>query len=298
MNFFRIKSFFHHLFIPKEENNFRSKLLHFDFLSYYLLLALFLTFLFKNTPLSNILGYATDISIKKLYDLTNKERQKYNLSPLNYNEKLAEAAYKKALDMFNKNYWAHFGPNGETPWQFILRSGYQYEYAGENLAKNFLFSENVVSAWMNSNTHRENILRKDYTDIGFAVVNGTLNNEPTTLVVQMFGKPQENIFNLNRIKTQSLISKEEEQPKSNNLLNKPQILSKNEGQKKLSITYLLFNFNLSFVFILIMTLMLDFYFANKMGVLNLRLTGKNLAHLIFLLFIIIGLLIISRGAII
>jgi uncharacterized protein YkwD len=298
MNFSRIKNFFHHLFIPKEDNNFRSKLLHLDFLSYYLLLALFFTFLFKATPLSNILGYATDISIQKLYELTNQERQKYNLPPLNYNEKLSAAAYQKALDMFNKNYWAHFGPNGETPWQFILNSGYQYEYAGENLAKNFLFSQNVVSAWMNSPTHRENILRKDYTDIGFAVVNGNLNGEPTTLVVQMFGKPQENVFALNPIKTQPVIAKEENQPKPNNLLNKPQILAKNERQKNLSTSSFFFNFNLAFIALLITTLILDFYFANKMGVLNLRLTGKNLAHLIFLGFIIIGVLIISRGAII
>jgi uncharacterized protein YkwD len=298
MNFSRIKNFFHHLFIPKEDNNFRSKLLHLDFLSYYLLLALFFTFLFKATPLSNILGYATDISIQKLYELTNQERQKYNLPPLNYNEKLSAAAYQKALDMFNKNYWAHFGPNGETPWQFILNSGYQYEYAGENLAKNFLFSQNVVSAWMNSPTHRENILRKDYTDIGFAVVNGNLNGEPTTLVVQMFGKPQENVFALNPIKTQPVIAKEENQPKPNNLLNKPQILAKNERQKNLSTSSFFFNFNLAFITFLITTLILDFYFANKMGVLNLRLTGKNLAHLIFLGFIIIGVLIISRGAII
>lgn len=298
MNFSRIKNFFHHLFIPKEDNNFRSKLLHLDFLSYYLLLALFFTFLFKATPLSNILGYATDISIQKLYELTNQERQKYNLPPLNYNEKLSAAAYQKALDMFNKNYWAHFGPNGETPWQFILNSGYQYEYAGENLAKNFLFSQNVVSAWMNSPTHRENILRKDYTDIGFAVVNGNLNGEPTTLVVQMFGKPQENVFALNPIKTQPVIAKEENQPEPNNLLNKPQILAKNERQKNLSTSSFFFNFNLAFITFLITTLILDFYFANKMGVLNLRLTGKNLAHLIFLGFIIIGVLIISRGAII
>ena len=299
MTFSRIKNFFHHLFIPKEDNNFRSKLLHLDFLSYYLLLALFFTFLFKVTPLSNILGYATDITIQKLYELTNYERQKYNLPPLNYNEKLSAAAYQKALDMFNKNYWAHFGPNGETPWRFILNSGYQYEYAGENLAKNFLFSQNVVSAWINSPTHRENILRKEYTDIGLAVVNGNLNGEPTTLVVQMFGKPQENVFTLNPIKTQPVIAKEEKNLKPNNIQsNKPQILAKNEKQKKFSTTSFFFNFNLGFILLLIMTLILDFYFANKMGVLNLRLTGKNLAHLIFLGFIMVGLFIISRGSII
>lgn len=299
MTFSRIKNLFHHLFIPQEKNNFRSKLLHLDFLSYYLMIALFFTFLFKATPLYNILGYATNITIEKLYELTNEERQKHNLPPLNYNEKLSLAAYQKALDMFNKNYWAHFGPNGETPWQFILNSGYQYEYAGENLAKNFLFSQNVVAAWMKSPTHRENILRKEYTDIGFAVVNGTLNNEPTTLVVQIFAKPQENVFAVNPIKTKPVIANEQNNIKPNNIAeNNPQILAKKEEQKKPSIVSFFFNFNLGFIILLIITLILDLYFANKMGVLNLRLTGKNLAHLIFLGFIIIGIVIISKGAII
>jgi len=298
MNFSRIKNFFHHLFIPKEDNNFRSKLLHFDFLTYYLLIALFFTFLFKKTPLYNILGYATDITIQKLYELTNSERQKYNLPPLNYNEKLASAAYQKALDMFAKNYWAHFGPNGETPWQFILNSGYQYEYAGENLAKNFLFSQNVVSAWMNSPTHRENILKKEYTDIGLAVVNGNLNGEPTTLVVQMFGKTQ-NALAINPVKTKPVIA-EEKRPiiEQSNIKNKPAILAKKEEENKPKIISFFFNFNIFFLVLLMFTLILDFYFANKMGVLHLRLTGKNLAHLIFLGFIMIAIFIISKGSII
>ena len=46
-----------------------------------------------------------------------------------------------------------------------------------------------MTAWMNSPTHRDNVLRKDFTEVGFAVVDGTLGGEQTTLVVQMFGKP-------------------------------------------------------------------------------------------------------------
>jgi len=299
MNFSRIKNFFHHLFIPKEENHFRSRLLHLDFLTYYLLLALFFTFLFKSTPLSNILGYATDITIQKLYELTNKERQNYNLPPLNYSEKLSKAAYQKALDMFNKNYWAHFGPNGETPWQFILNAGYEYEYAGENLAKNFLFSENVVSAWMNSKTHRENILKKDYTDIGFAVVNGTLNGEPTTLVVQMFGKPASINLAKNLVEKHQVFATEKKEiplSKSSSSL-APAVLANKEQKPVVNVNKFLFDFNLGFIAILMLTLIVDFYFASKMGILKLRFTGKNLAHFIFLGFLAIGLFIISRGVI-
>src|SRR3989338_9257447 len=179
-----------HFFVPRHTNNFNAKLLHYDFVMIYLIVAILFGAGIKHMQQTgNILGYATDVSVQKLYELTNIERGRNNINNLNYNEELAEAARRKAEDMFAQDYWAHYGPKGETPWQFILASGYQYEYAGENLAKNFMFSDGVMKAWLDSTTHRDNLLRKEYADVGFAVVNGVLNGEETTLVVQMFGKP-------------------------------------------------------------------------------------------------------------
>src|SRR2546430_1683440 len=121
----KLAQFIHHLFVPKEKNNFRAKALHHDFLTGYLVFALVVTFLFRHMaqPGSNVLGYATDISTKKLFQLSNEERVKAGLSPLMYNDRLSQAAEKKGADMFAKNYWAHYGPDGETPWQFILGAG-------------------------------------------------------------------------------------------------------------------------------------------------------------------------------
>jgi hypothetical protein len=62
-------------------------------------------------------------------------------------------------------------------------------YAGENLARGFDSSADVVTAWMNSLEHRANLLSPNYTDIGFAVEDGTLTGSETTLVVQEFGSP-------------------------------------------------------------------------------------------------------------
>ena len=197
--------------------------------------------------------------------------------------------------MLAKNYWAHFAPDGKTPWDFILNSGYQYEYAGENLAKNFLFSDGVVSAWMNSQTHRDNILKSNYTEVGYAIVNGTLNGEQTTLVVQLFGKPL-----ASTLKPEIVINKEVEVPQ-------PIKPAKTEEQKQLvlakntqnnSLKYSGFTFNISVIFFsfLLLALFLDFYFAAKFHII--RVGGKNPAHFIFIFFILIGLLIASRGAII
>lgn len=289
--------FIHHLFIPKEDNNYRAKALHTDFLTYYLLIALFLTFVFKQTNLQNVLGFATDISINKLYQLTNQQREKNGLPDLSYNEKLSSAAQKKAQDMFNQNYWAHYGPNGVTPWDFILKSDYQYEFAGENLAKNFLFSQGVMDAWMNSPTHKENVLRKDYSEVGFAVVNGTMNGEQTTLVVQMFGKPLGALTQKTPIipETQQ-VRAAEEVPKEQVVEVSPAVLAKKTNIFPFSFNSLPLNINMIFLGFLMFALVLDFYFASKLNII--RIGGKNIAHFIFLGFIFVGLLLLTRGAII
>src|SRR3989344_2791370 len=118
----------HHFFIPRHTNNYTARLLHHDILTVYLIIALSVTVGVKQLQKTgDVLGYATDVSVQKLLELTNKEREKVNLQPLQYNENLAEAANSKAENMFSKNYWSHYGPSGETPWEFILNSGYQYE---------------------------------------------------------------------------------------------------------------------------------------------------------------------------
>jgi uncharacterized protein YkwD len=130
---------------------------------------------------------AADISTSRLIQLANQERSANGLVNLKTNSKLTSAARDKANDMFKKGYWAHYGPDGETPWQFILGSGYSYIYAGENLAKDFVTTDAVHSAWMASPTHRANILKGQYRDVGMAAVTGNFKGEQTTIVVQMFG---------------------------------------------------------------------------------------------------------------
>lgn len=178
-----------HFLTPHHTNNYKPKALHAQYLFVYALLFIGVYFcidsLYRRFP--NILGYATDIYTQSLFDDTNLEREKAGLSPVVLNEKLSLAAYRKAQDMFANNYWSHVSPKGATPWDFIVAQGYQYTVAGENLAKNFTTSKNVVDAWMASPTHKANITKSSYREVGFAVVNGVLNGEETTLVVQLFG---------------------------------------------------------------------------------------------------------------
>lgn len=179
----------YHLFLPHHSNNHRPKVLQIDALLVYVLLFLLFNLAVRSLHRSypEVLGFATDINVEVLLVDTNAKRQAAGLPPLSLNTRLSAAAAKKAQDMFAHNYWAHTSPQGRTPWDFVLGEGYKYSLAGENLAKNFSDSRGVVEAWMASLTHRENILKSSYQDIGFAVVNGVLNGEETTLVVQMFG---------------------------------------------------------------------------------------------------------------
>ena len=290
-----------HLFVPQEKNNYRAKAIHLDFLTYYLVVALVLTFAFKaiGPNFHNILGFAADITVEKLLELTNIERGNYGLSSLTYNEELSQAAQKKAEDMFEKNYWSHYTPDGSTPWDFILSSGYQYEYAGENLAKNFLFSNGVVDAWMNSITHKENIVRKEYSDVGFAIVNGVLNGEQTTLVVQMFGRPSQEILaketpsntSIANTKIESEIIPKESPSEELN----PAVLAKVTKKPKINLFNITFDLNFVFLALLFVVLSIDIYFASRVKIV--RLGGKNFAHLIFIGFIFISLFIFAKGII-
>lgn len=178
-----------HLFVPGHHNNHHSALTSHRALTAYLILAIssFVLIHHIGQYSDNVLGFATDISPDRIIEVTNAKRQSAGLGTLTYDARLAQAAAAKAQDMMSKGYWAHFGPNGESPWDFILGVNYQYEYAGENLAKNFMDSGAVVEAWMNSETHRANLLNGNYKDIGVAMLNGNLLGEETTLVVQMFG---------------------------------------------------------------------------------------------------------------
>jgi hypothetical protein len=183
------------LFIPTKKNNYKPFLLKKGLLTFYTIVLVVVNTFGGAFGISKI--SASNINTSTLIELTNQERAVAGLNTLNQNSKLNAAAKAKAENMFEEQYWDHFGPNGETPWQFITAAGYSYVYAGENLAKGFRTSEGVVEAWMASPTHRDNILSKNYKDIGIAVKQGVLLGKETILVVQMFGNLTTEVYGSN-----------------------------------------------------------------------------------------------------
>jgi hypothetical protein len=102
---------------------------------------------------------------------------------------LNQAAQEKADDMAQNGYFAHTSPDGKTPWYWLDQVGYNYSYAGENLAVNFTDSQDVTAAWMNSPEHRANILKANYTEVGTGVAEGMYDGNETIFVAQDFGTP-------------------------------------------------------------------------------------------------------------
>ncbi len=132
----------------------------------------------------------SDISVAELIALTNLSRQNQSLPALKPDPRLTQAAENKAADMLQNGYFSHLNLSDEPPWIYLQQVGYEYTAAGENLARDYSNSQAVINAWLNSPSHRDNLLGSQYTDIGLAVVRGnTPQGKSTTLIVQLLAAP-------------------------------------------------------------------------------------------------------------
>lgn len=152
---------------------------------------------------------ASDIVPQKIIDLANADRKAKGIQELEKNEKLSQAAAAKANDMMLNDYFSHTSPQGTTPWYWIEKENYDYNYAGENLAMDFTTAEKMNDAWMESPTHRANILNEKYKEIGVAVKEGKLNGHVTIVAVQMFGSGDKNKI---EAKEDDKVTQKEEMP--------------------------------------------------------------------------------------
>jgi cysteine-rich secretory family protein len=190
-----------HLFIPQRSNNHRSQILHPE--SLLILVAVVIGFFsllqtvrFFPSLHNSVLGFSSSITAIQVIEQTNQERAKLGLKPLVINQQLSAAALAKAQDMLNDQYWAHTSPEGRQPWDFMKAANYSYRVAGENLARDFHGTTEMISAWMASPMHKANIVNEKYEQLGIAVVDGRLEGFDTVLVVQMFGSPAQKTVSL------------------------------------------------------------------------------------------------------
>src|SRR3989344_658188 len=178
-------------FIPSHHNAYRPHILRRRSLLFLLALVL----LAEGALVANLMArqsghdFLAAIIQSEILSLTNAERAQNNVAELKESKRLDTAAQKKADDMARFGYFAHVGPHGKQPWAWIESAGYNYRYAGENLAVRFVDSKDVVAGWMASPTHRANIVKPAYTDIGVGIAQGMYKGQPATFVVQYFAAP-------------------------------------------------------------------------------------------------------------
>lgn len=173
-------------FLPTKENNYTPKLLSHKFITIYTFVLLLFNVFTSELRAFDVLAAVDSNTILELH---NEERQKHNLGTLTLNSKLTQSAKAKAEVMMATDCWDHYCPNGKSPWEFIDKAGYEYIFAGENLAEGFSNNDKVFEAWMNSKTHRDNILRPEFDEIGIAIVYGNYQGiENNALIVVHFGK--------------------------------------------------------------------------------------------------------------
>ncbi len=176
-------------FIPHLENDFKPHAMRAKNLR---ALAILIIAVFAGTSIQSAIlstDFFAAILPTVLVELTNHDRAEVGASPLAVNPKLVEAARLKAVDMATHGYFAHKSPDGVTPWHWFREADYAYSFAGENLAIHFTDSASVNRAWLDSPSHRANIMNLRFKEIGIATAEGMYEGHRTTFVVQMFGTP-------------------------------------------------------------------------------------------------------------
>lgn len=235
------------------------------------------------------IAFLSTISDENIIVLTNKEREKAGLSALSANQLLTKAAIQKSRDIINSQAFQH-NINGRKFSSWVRDAGYEYSYTGENLAIDFYSAEGVLKAWLNSPSHKKNLLNENFTEIGVAVVEAEFENQKTLLVVQVFGAPllknlqigqitpNNSITRLNaeNLLTHTLSSDSQYQPSTQNmilaeapedyLLSYMPHLKNNYGYSNLRNIFLLFAFLL---LVFLSTAKLHHYFPKNKNINNI-----------------------------
>jgi uncharacterized protein YkwD len=107
-----------------------------------------------------------DALVDQVVQLTNNYRQQNGLQVVTYSSTLSVAAQVHSQNMALQDFFNHTGLDGSTPGQRVNAVGYQYSIITENIAAGFSTAEQVIQAWINSPSHRANLLNPTVKEIG------------------------------------------------------------------------------------------------------------------------------------
>jgi uncharacterized protein YkwD len=151
---------------------------------------LFITAAALADPLTYTAPSRSEITPETVLEQMNAERAGRGLGPLRIDSRLSEAAHDRMADMEDLGYWAHQSPDGRSPFSWLSTRDYPFANAGENLASGFETAEVLVSSWMESPGHRDNIVSPLYQDCGIAIIDGaTTRRAAGKSIVVLFARP-------------------------------------------------------------------------------------------------------------
>lgn len=119
---------------------------------------------------------------QEVLNLINQYRLENGLKELKPFSKLQEVSKIKAEDLVNNKYFSHTSPNLGTPFEMLKSNGIDYKIAGENLAGN-ITAKRAVEAWINSPSHKDNIMEEKYEYTGICVIESQVYGK---IYVQLF----------------------------------------------------------------------------------------------------------------
>lgn len=114
---------------------------------------------------------------REILQYVNTERAKFGLHALIMDDALSKMALVKAQDLYNNRYFDHNSPTYGSPFEMMGNFQISYDVAGENIAKGQPTPVKAMNDWMNSASHRANILNKSFTKVGIAYFKGTWAQE-------------------------------------------------------------------------------------------------------------------------
>lgn len=286
-----MKNLLHHLFLPHHTNNQKAKILHHDSILLVALLIIIASFFLASAQksYSQVIGTAIHIAVQDLLNLTNQNRQKAGSGPLVLNDQLTQAAELKAQNMFAEDYWSHNNHEGKMPWDFIKGAGYDYIYAGENLARGFTTANDVIDAWMASPSHRENMLSPNYRDVGFALEKGNLTGEKDTLlIVEMLGSKT---YATNALNQHTPLSQQVYAQASSQQENQREIIT----NPLINAAPLARNISIFLLAMFILVFLVDVIIIKRRNII--RVASHNIDHIFFLSLVFISVFLLQSGAI-
>ncbi|MRH41918.1 hypothetical protein GH741_04420 [Aquibacillus halophilus] len=106
---------------------------------------------------------------QQIFDITNIFRTRFNRTLLEWDDSAAGVALGHSKDMAENNYFSHYTQTGDGLKERLSANEIYYLSAGENIAAQYTDGPSAVEGWLNSEGHRDALLKNDYTHLGVGV---------------------------------------------------------------------------------------------------------------------------------